>query len=53
VLDGYAPVRALHSPPDWLKPLDPGAEAVITLDGGFEIRCRGGRAEQIFSETLD
>jgi hypothetical protein len=38
VLDGYAPVRALHSPPDWLKPLDPGAETVITFDGGFEIR---------------
>jgi hypothetical protein len=38
VLDGYAPVRALQSPPEWLKPLDPGAETVITLTGGFEIR---------------
>jgi hypothetical protein len=38
VLDGYAPVRALNSPADWLKPLDPGAETLITLDGGFEIR---------------
>jgi hypothetical protein len=38
VLDGYTPVRALHSPPEWLKPLDPGAETVITLHGGLEIR---------------
>ena len=38
VLDGYAPVQALHSPPEWLKPLDPGAETIITFDGGFEIR---------------
>ena len=36
---GYTPVEgALHSPPDWLKPMDPGAETVITFDGGFEIR---------------
>jgi hypothetical protein len=38
VLDGYAPVRALVSPPEWLRPLDPGAETAITLDGGFEIK---------------
>ncbi|MBR1217496.1 hypothetical protein JQ557_05830 [Bradyrhizobium sp. U87765 SZCCT0131] len=38
VLDGYVPVRALVSPPEWLKPLDPGAEMAIALDGGFEIK---------------
>jgi hypothetical protein len=38
VLDGYTPVRALNSPPDWLKPLEPSAETLIILDGGFEIR---------------
>lgn len=38
VLQGYAPVRALASLPEWLKPLDPGSETAITLDGGFEIR---------------
>lgn len=38
ILDGYAPVRALVSPPEWLRPLDPGAEMAITLDGGLEIK---------------
>jgi hypothetical protein len=38
VLDGYAPVRALHSPPEWLKSLDPGPQTIITFHGGFEIR---------------
>jgi hypothetical protein len=38
VLEGYAPVRALRSPLEWLKPLDPGPQTVITFHGGFEIR---------------
>jgi hypothetical protein len=38
VLEGYEPVRALDALPEWLKPLDPGAEVLITLSGGFEIR---------------
>src|SRR5258708_25611920 len=38
VLEGYEPVRALDEPPEWLKPLDPGTEVLITLSGGFEIR---------------
>lgn len=38
VLEGYAPVRALTDLPEWLKPLDPGANIVIALSDGFEVR---------------
>lgn len=38
VLEGYAPVRALTDLPEWLKPLDPGANIVIALSEGFEVR---------------
>jgi hypothetical protein len=38
VLAGYSPVRALAAPPEWLKPLDPGAEISISMSGGFKIR---------------
>ncbi|QQO33159.1 hypothetical protein JJC00_32250 [Bradyrhizobium diazoefficiens] len=38
VLEGYAPVRALTDLPEWLKPLDPGANIVIALSDSFEVR---------------
>lgn len=38
VLGGYAPVRALTDPTEWVKPLDPGANIVIALSDGFEVR---------------
>ncbi|MBR0793044.1 hypothetical protein JQ631_28560 [Bradyrhizobium manausense] len=38
VLEGYSPVQALSDPPEWLKPLDPGASIDITFSDGIEIR---------------
>jgi hypothetical protein len=38
VMGGYVPVRAMASPAEWLKPLDPGAEIQISFSGGFRIR---------------
>jgi hypothetical protein len=38
VMGGYVPVRAMASPAEWLKPLDPGAEIRISFSGGFKIR---------------
>ena len=38
VLGGYVPVRAMATPPEWLKPLDPGAQIQISFSDGFKIR---------------
>jgi hypothetical protein len=56
VLTGYAPKHAIETPTDTrLRPLDPGADTAIRLDGGMEI-ASGTFAEndlpRIFVEPL-